>query len=628
MENLEVGNLVKVIKTGRVGMITEKTKHHVQIRFADKSVINTEIMAFRNEDVKKTKMKRVKYSQLAEIVRGELSLRELSGGSNYVSDEIQSDSKVYMFNIDDFYAGFKKMSGKSLEEIAGWLTLIAQFSEFIGEFLYAKDEIYSLEDSFAGFVFDSVMELLWMITENKEDEEAKKFMDVIKSIIKEYIESDGKTVPGEVIYELVRRLDCDNIDEQDEVVQVIFKEGVDKLCAAKDPMAIQKRGYCYYTGTGVYPNDWVKARNSFLEYFEITADPTAANTLGYIYYYGRCNNGVSQYDEAFKYFSIGNAAGIYESTYKLADMFRHGNGVAKSEKIAFHMYEEVYTQTLCEFQAEIFECKFADAALRMGNCFKEGIGCEVDYALAYQFYLEADYAIRRRVEATNYYGDNVVYESIQKALEETRELYTVKSKKMVFEEYPIWALWMIRGHRNCYARVNKLKNDKFSIKATTLPRYDELEFKALITVPEADYSELRSEIRIKTDKYSKFFTDDGEDDFIFDHVEYDRYNNITRFMLGTLVVATIITDKYTFTPTVSAKKKGKGTKFRFVSICFSKGGRTYDYLCNDTTVKPGDEVVVNGYNGETVVKVQAVKDVYESELGLPLDRYREIVRKK
>ena len=41
----------------------------------------------------------------------------------------------------------------------------------------------------------------------------------------------------------------------------------------------------------------------------------------------------------------------------------------------------------------------------------------------------------------------------------------------------------------------------------------------------------------------------------------------------------------------------------------------------------GDFVVVNGYDGEKTVKVVNVTDKYESELGLPIERYKKIVRK-
>ena len=102
-----------------------------------------------------------------------------------------------------------------------------------------------------------------------------------------------------ILLYLVDKYNHTNIDNQSEAVQMLFKNCLEELCRRLVPEAIEKRGYCYYCGTKVYPNDWFKARDSFLEYYERTAAPSAANTLGYIYYYGRCNNGTPEYDKAF-----------------------------------------------------------------------------------------------------------------------------------------------------------------------------------------------------------------------------------------------------------------------------------------------------------------------------------------
>ncbi len=48
---------------------------------------------------------------------------------------------------------------------------------------------------------------------------------------------------------------------------------------------------------------------------------------------------------------------------------------------------------------------------------------------------------------------------------------------------------------------------------------------------------------------------------------------------------------------------------------------------NDESIVKGDKVVVMGYDGETEVYVVDVMDKYESELALPIDRYKKIVRK-
>ena len=58
---------------------------------------------------------------------------------------------------------------------------------------------------------------------------------------------------------------------------------LDELCDRKINNAIQKRGYCYYGGTKIYPTDWIKARDAFIKYYSMTGDPNSANTLENIF---------------------------------------------------------------------------------------------------------------------------------------------------------------------------------------------------------------------------------------------------------------------------------------------------------------------------------------------------------
>ena len=53
--------------------------------------------------------------------------------------------------------------------------------------------------------------------------------------------------------------------------------------------------------------------------------------------------------------------------------------------------------------------------------------------------------------------------------------------------------------------------------------------------------------------------------------------------------------------------------YHVVSVVFEGRARCFDYLCDDRSVTVGDTVIVNGYDGETAVKVLAVADKYESE---------------
>ena len=107
---------------------------------------------------------------------------------------------------------------------------------------------------------------------------------------------------------------------------------IDTLCAQENALALRIMGYACYGGSRLYPCDWNTSRDCVTRLFEMKDDPQYANTLGYIYYYGRCNGGVPEYDKAFYYFGIAAANGLYEGMYKLADMLWHGYGCRKSQK--------------------------------------------------------------------------------------------------------------------------------------------------------------------------------------------------------------------------------------------------------------------------------------------------------
>ena len=231
----------------------------------------------------------------------------------------------------------------------------------------------------------------------------------------------SKTMDFKEMYALAERYSDSDIDAQDKKIQKAFKAALDVCCEKKIPWALQKRGYCEYCGTDIIPNDWKAAERDLGAFYEMTGDPSAANSLGYIYYYGRVNGGKPQYKKAFHYFSIGHiAGGIYESTYKLGDMFRDGKGVAADIRTAIRLYLTVYSDTQEQYKNGHYDCKHADICLRIGSCFLHGDGLMKDVDEAYKYLREAEEAIYKRMEVCNSYGDQTVLEKIQDALREAR----------------------------------------------------------------------------------------------------------------------------------------------------------------------------------------------------------------
>ncbi len=627
MANFDYGTPCMVIASGRIGMVTDSTRTKVTLSFYDKDYFDPDQVTFRKTQVRIIEDRFVKASRLGQFIKGKLSFEELTDGSNILPQFVDNDPKPYKINLKDILSGATVYEDKSFADICKWVETILTY----------EDEISFTDDPW-GVIRDKVtdrdiMNLLWRDLDDFRwtydgfDGQANDVIKNIKNELTIWLESNRKQLPPSVLRTVAFQFDDDSIDNESRATQKLFKQCLDAMCEKKEPKAIQRRGYCYYCGTKIYPNDWIKARDAFIEYYQLTGDASAANTLGYIFYYGRCNNGIPEYEEAFKYFSIGHAYTYFESTYKLADMFAHGYGVVKDGETANHLYWSVYKQTFKRFIKEDYESKFADAALRMGNCFRYGYGAEVDPETAYFYYLQADLAIRKRTEVADHYGDSVVFNGVQRALEEVRKEYTDKGRKTYFRN-PGWLNWTLIKHRRCRIKIRELKNGALQLTASPIKRRDEKKAPLmLVTIPRSDYCELRDRISIKTAANSTYSIPGGGNEIIFDSYEYN-WNGTTKFYYGDELAGEIFTERYTFTAPSKKEIIPEGEKYHFVRVVFEGSGRCYDYLCDDTSVKEGDQVIINGYDGETAVNVVSVFDKYENQLGLPLDRYKKVVRKK
>ena len=641
MSNLKFkeGNCVQVLKTRRIGIVSSVSCRWIGVTFWDRTPSEPETLNFLDSDLRLAALPEISVSDLGPLVRAEKTVSELSRGTNLISDQVKDDGTEYRITLADLYEGIGKMylEFRDPEDIYIWFLMLDMFRGSTGlyEDLNSLEGNALVESCIMRTAHSQMRELCRNYAAEIAEYDPRKepgnapwiSLGGTLAMIEEWFRSEQTRIPEAAALAIAKEYDADTIDEQSEEVQSLFRKCLDQLCDSKVPLAIQRRGYCYYIGTKVYPNDWVRARDAFLEYYALTGDASAANTLGYIYYYGRCNKGVPEYDQAFRYFSIGHAYGYFESTYKLADMFAHGYSVVKNGETAFRLYLSVFAENLDSFCKGVFDCNFADAALRMGNCYRYGTGCEKDPEGAYFYYLQADLAIRKRIEETDYYGDTVVYNNIQRALAEARKEYTVHTRKVIWD-HPGWKDRIFGQGMICRMKIRELKDGALSLTVHTVAGYDEEDDPAvLLTVPGADYCDLVREIRLHTAKYSTYMTAVEDDVVFFDHCEFDPETGTTVFFLNFIETCEIKTRHYTLTLPKKKKEEPSGRKYHFAGIRFGETGRIYDYLCEDETVVPGDRVIVTGYDGEAAVEVVEVSDKYESELGLPVEKYKHVLRK-
>ena len=415
----------------------------------------------------------------------------------------------------------------------------------------------------------------------------------------------------------LRHWDDDSLASAGEDIREAYRRILDSLCEEDDREALKTKAYaCYGHGNAAYGQNWAESQKCLLRLMEIDPDPQTANTLGYMYYYGRCTDGVPEYDKAFYYFSIGAAGWYYESRYKLSDMFWHGYGVAKNPKAAASLIWELYDEQLRKIAAGQFTSDFADVALRAGNVWREGIACWPDPDNAFYYYLQAQYAIRMRMLAEDYYGDGKVAAGIDEAIAGIlpQTSYSKKKSTVHFNSMCFLLQNGLRETRHIMEmKIGRISDTEARLAFRIVPHEDgEGQPKLFVTVPEAHFCGMLEKIRVKA-RIKMLGIPDGGDTVLFDSVAGSEF-----FLYGRRV-AVIVAD-YVFTA-----PSNRGKKYSFVSVTFTPGGKKYDYLC-DLPAKAGDRAVVGTAEGEAAVTIVSVFEKTEAELALPIKKYRKILR--
>lgn len=397
---------------------------------------------------------------------------------------------------------------------------------------------------------------------------------------------------------------------------------IEALCPKDVEVALDLKGYACYNGGRLYEQDWQAARDCFERLVKISDNPYYANTLGYIYYYGR--TGTPNYEKALQLFQFAAMHGNAESLYKLGDMYRNGYGVEKRQGVAFAIYQRVYEATRATF-IEQPDGNFADAAIRMGDAYRDGIGITHDRVKAYAYYLEADCAARRRAEQTSFWGAHNVAATAASNLQEAKthlpQTYLVKQ---IAERGPRFFLELLDGHFMGEIFIRKEKGGTYDMflgrrwnGAGRIPfLVTEPRLSFCCVTEELHISGLGGKIKLKGKKKHRV---------VFDDAAWDAKRHRLVLYLAEKKVGVLACREYVLYAPGRQPKHGK--RLRFARITFQRGGKRYDYLCDDKNVKAGDTVIVPGMNGDVPVYVESIVHMRTSELPLPFYRYKSVVRK-
>lgn len=186
-------------------------------------------------------------------------------------------------------------------------------------------------------------------------------------------------------------------------------------------------GALYYTGR-IGHVDKKKA----LEYYQKAGELgfiTAYTNMGYAYLYG---DGVdADYEKAYRNFSQGALGGDTEAMYKLGDMFRYGFYVDKNETLASIAYIKA-SQLLNESRGAFLPCD-GKVYLRLGDMFYEGIGTDIDYDKAFQYYQSAERGLYEMIRRGDIYSASSL-KHVQERLNEIKEKYNEDLPSMDWAE--------------------------------------------------------------------------------------------------------------------------------------------------------------------------------------------------
>lgn len=584
---------------------------------------------------------------MRQIARYEITFKDLIDGSGFADGDIVCPD-VYTFTLDDLYHAIKSLqhADPTVKEFGeNWFYPIEQLSHAFDLDRACgftdDDDVPTEMKGYPGLnVSDSDhFKMLWWELENAWEDYGGETrlseildFDAIIANLDRYFANKGKPIEewifSEDEMETYIRFFIDDafVKKAEEPQLALARKFIDALCEKDSGLALYTKGYACYGGNRLYPCDWETSRNCMIRLFEQEDDPQYANTLGYIYYYGRCNGGVPEYEKAFRYFGIAAANGLYEGMYKLADLFRHGYACKESKRTARSLYGMVYDDSLKHF-LQGKHTSFADAALRMGNVYAKGIGEEVDLPAAYFYYTQADYAARLRAQESDFFGNTTVVINIQKALEETKEqLPEDYFKDHIDYELPyIFARLASENNRCTLTRIMN-SGDRCELIAERTPTRSVSDPEPiLLTVPQLDFCERTLKVSLTPDEDADIWFRDDAQQVRYDFCKWNDIDDRYEFYYDDELVAYVGSEGYRFYGRNA--EAPFGPEYRIVSVRFGANGRTYDYICDFEDVKPDDIVIVDGYDGETEVTVIKVTTKRESELGLPVERYRKIVRK-
>lgn len=404
MKKFNIGDVVKVSvkKTEKTGVIRNIIGEYIKIVLLDEK--DGELYTFKEDKLEYVEPVVINKDDLRSFCRYEISYDELMHGKPYAYAIFDED---YIITTDDIDMAIHNhiLKNEDLDSFKeNWFVKIYNnLYNFVG-----LDKIFqvSINDDVTDFPEDKhvVSDCIFIMSQIFIDKTDIFKLDDVVNEISIYLENKDKPILEKEFttfqksFFLMYWLETGRIDKADGDIKKKLKIYIDERCLENDVYTLRYKAFaCYNKGNPIYGTDYHVAEQCLEKLMEKAPEPVYAEMLGCIYYFGKCNGGVPDYDKAFKCFSIGADAMLPESTFRLSDMYCNGQGVWQDEILGTSVLKRIYIELLHDVTNNNISEDFADIAYRMGNIARFGIGtADIDLTFAYFFYLQAKFAISSR----------------------------------------------------------------------------------------------------------------------------------------------------------------------------------------------------------------------------------------
>lgn len=330
--------------------------------------------------------------------------------------------------------------------------------------------IYDSSIQWNNYNFEDIYEMLFV-----KDTDIECNLRKVILLLEDYIKEKDKPLYERNVPDSIKERILSHLYEKEEPTKEdkkTFIKFMNDLVAKDNPYGLWVKCYSHYGGNEYVGENYKISEECLLKLIDIDYNDNYSDTLGYIYYYGRVNNGIPEYEKAYKYYSLSALSGNVEARYKIGDMYKNGYYLEKNLKIAKCIYESLYNEVNLEFFRNPKNSSLADVSLRIAGFYDN----DKDYLECYKLYLEAllalnirkgqfDSTIRRGViksikEVYSKYKEKILQVGLDTVLDPLYDYYISYKKGVLYINFD--QRTRVFDYKNIYA----VYSDQVEIKIT------------------------------------------------------------------------------------------------------------------------------------------------------------------